>query len=80
MAQNYQDAMSLVAKYGKPDLFITFTCNPNWSEILENLHPNETPSDRPDLVARIFQQKLCALIEELYVDQILGRVKAYIYM
>lgn len=31
--QQYQDAMGLVRKYGKPDLFITMTCNPNWIEI-----------------------------------------------
>jgi hypothetical protein len=27
MVQNYQDAMAKVRKFGKPDLFITFTCN-----------------------------------------------------
>ena len=27
MAQLYQDAMNLVRRFGKPDLFITFTCN-----------------------------------------------------
>ena len=27
MKQAYQDAMTVVGKYGKPDLFITFTCN-----------------------------------------------------
>lgn len=30
MTQKYQDAMSIVRKKGKPDLFITFTCNPKW--------------------------------------------------
>nr|CDJ83292.1 uncharacterized protein LOC100903664 [Haemonchus contortus] len=35
MVQSYQDAMAIVAKYGKPDLFITFTCNPAWREIVE---------------------------------------------
>ena len=40
MTQCYQDAMSIVAKYGKPDLFLTFTCNPNWEEIKRNLQPN----------------------------------------
>ena len=29
----YEDAMSIVRKYGKPDLSITFTCNPKWDEI-----------------------------------------------
>ena len=28
MMQNYQDAMAIVATLGKPDLFITITCNP----------------------------------------------------
>ncbi len=27
MQQNYQDAIAIVAKYGKPDLFVTYTCN-----------------------------------------------------
>ena len=31
--QNYQDAMATVRCFGKPDLFITFTCNPKWREI-----------------------------------------------
>ena len=35
--QHYQDAMTIVAKYGKPDLFITITCNPAWPEITNNL-------------------------------------------
>ena len=33
MMQQYQDSMSIVRKFGKPDLFITFTCNPNWNKI-----------------------------------------------
>jgi ATP-dependent DNA helicase PIF1 len=37
MQQNYKDAMAIVLKYGKPDLFVTMTCNPNWREIRENL-------------------------------------------
>ena len=30
MQQRFQDAMVMIMKIGKPDLFITFTCNPNW--------------------------------------------------
>ena len=33
MQQLYQDAMAIVAHLGKPDLFLTFTCNPNWKEV-----------------------------------------------
>ncbi|XP_071581098.1 uncharacterized protein, partial [Temnothorax nylanderi] len=52
MQQNYQDAMAIVAKFGKPDLFITMTCNPKWREIEENLLPGQQASDRPDICAR----------------------------
>eukprot|EP00794_Sanderia_malayensis_P017121 gene17121-biopygen14740 len=43
MQQNYQDAMTIVRKHGKPDIFLTFTANPNWQEILDNLLPNQKP-------------------------------------
>ena len=33
MQQNNQDATAIVRKFGRPDLFITFTCNPTWPEI-----------------------------------------------
>ena len=34
--------MSIVQEFQKPDLFITFTTNPNWKEIQENLFENQT--------------------------------------
>ena len=36
MQQNYQDALAVVAKYGKPDLFLNYTCNPKARVITEN--------------------------------------------
>jgi hypothetical protein len=33
MHQLYHDAMALVRYYGKPDCFITMTCNPKWPEL-----------------------------------------------
>ena len=65
MQQNYQEAMAIVRKYGKPDLFITFTCNPRWKETEEQLFPGQTSSDRPDLVARVFKLKLNELIDDI---------------
>ena len=53
LLQNYQDAMAIISKHGKPDLFLTFTCNPKWQEITENLHDGEMPINRPDLLARV---------------------------
>jgi len=55
--QNYQDAMVLMRKFGKPDLFITFTCNPAWPEIADSIHW-ETPNNRPDIVVRVFHAKV----------------------
>ncbi|XP_044596953.1 uncharacterized protein LOC123273577 [Cotesia glomerata] len=34
MQEYIQDAMTYIHHYGRPHLFITFTCNPNWEEIL----------------------------------------------
>nr|XP_027067565.1 uncharacterized protein LOC113693193 [Coffea arabica] len=45
MRRRYLDAMALVQKYGKPDIFITMTCNPAWKEIQENLKYHEKPQD-----------------------------------
>jgi len=28
--ENYQDANAIVNEEGKPDIFMTFTCNPSW--------------------------------------------------
>lgn len=42
MFQRYQDAMALVGKYGKPDMFITMTCNLSWTEIQNELLPGQT--------------------------------------
>ena len=52
--QNYQDSMPIVRSKGKPDLFITMTYNPNWSEIQENLLVGQQASDCPDLVTLVF--------------------------
>lgn len=43
MHEYAQDAMSYVRHYGRPDLFVTFTCNPNWSEIKRELLHSQTP-------------------------------------
>ncbi|CAD6226373.1 GSCOCG00011892001-RA-CDS, partial [Cotesia congregata] len=33
MQEYIQDALTFVREYGRPCLFITFTCNPKWPEI-----------------------------------------------
>ena len=52
MSKQYHDAMAVIRATSMPDLFITMTTNPNWPEILEECQRyNQTPQDRPDLVA-----------------------------
>ncbi|UYV65733.1 hypothetical protein LAZ67_3005268 [Cordylochernes scorpioides] len=80
MQQNYQDAMAIVRKFGRPDLFVTFTCNPRWTDIVENLLPNQNPSDRPDLVARVFNLKLQQLLHEIVSQHVLGVVIARVHV
>lgn len=65
MRQQYYDSMAIVRQFGKPDLFITVTCNPKWPEIQQNLLPGQTASDRPDLVARVFNLRLRAIMKDI---------------
>ena len=63
MQMNYQDALAIVREYGKPDYFITITASPAWPEIAETLAPGEHAVNRPDMVARVFNLKLKALLK-----------------
>mgnify|MGYP005831045095 FL=1 len=58
MRRRYLNAMALVQRFGKPDLFLTMTCNPSWEEITKELGPGQLAQDWPDLVARVFKAKL----------------------
>jgi hypothetical protein len=80
MAQLYQDSMAIVRQYGKPDLFITMTCNPKWEEIVSALKPGEIASDRSDLVTRVFVGKLQHLLDKLLNKGIFGEVVANIHV
>ena len=79
MFQLYQDAMSIVRRYGKPDLFITFTCNPLWSEITNSLLLGQKVNDRPDLTVRVFRQKFKYLLSEILKRHIFGKPVAHVY-
>ncbi|GBM82666.1 hypothetical protein AVEN_42526-1 [Araneus ventricosus] len=80
MQQNYQDAMAMVRKFGKPDLFLTFTCNPSWFEVLNCMEGVQRPEDRPDIIIRVFNMKLKELLEDICKHGIFGTVLTYIYV
>ena len=72
--------MTVVSRYGKPDFFLTMTCNPKWREIQECLAPGQVAVDRPDVVARVFKLKVDELRNDLFKRNVLGRVLAYIFV
>jgi hypothetical protein len=72
--------MAIVYQYGKPDLFITMTCNPKWEKIINAMKPVEIANDCPDLVTRIFVGKLEHLLDELLKKGIFGEVMADIHV
>ncbi|XP_012846882.1 PREDICTED: uncharacterized protein LOC105966852 [Erythranthe guttata] len=79
MRRQYVNAMALVERFGKPDIFLTMTCNPPWKEIQDNLLPGQKPHDRPDLIARVFRSKLEEPKHDIVVRGLFGKVAAYVY-
>ncbi|KAF7820696.1 uncharacterized protein G2W53_026151 [Senna tora] len=78
--ENFQDAMTICNATGFPDLFITFTCNPKWSE-LDRLFASIRcrPEDWPDLVSHILKIKLNMLIKDIARDILFGKCRADMY-
>ena len=85
MAKIYQVSMAIERHFGKPTFFITFTANPKWEEITNELikdpsnqRPMQTAADRPDLVARVFNLKLREFLHDLKKKKIFGDYKGLI--
>ncbi|KAH9082717.1 hypothetical protein LEN26_004115 [Aphanomyces euteiches] len=57
MQQDAQDGMAYVRKFGRPCLFLTFTCNPKWPEITEHID-GLNAFERNDVIARVYELKL----------------------
>lgn len=76
--QNYQDSIAICRKYGCPDLFVTFTSNPAWPEVREALAriPGQKPSDRADIVNRVFKMKLNILMDDIKKREFFGPINA----
>ena len=91
MTQLFQDAMAIARAFGKPDVFVTMTANPNWPEIQDQLlwevppgaganhqRRKQKASDRPDIVARVFELKKNAMLKDIQ-DGLFGRVLAIVH-
>ncbi|XP_063912265.1 uncharacterized protein LOC135129114 [Zophobas morio] len=79
MHERTQDAMTYVRHYGRPDLFITFTCNPQWKDIADALLPGQKPHDRHDIIARVFHLKVKAIMSLLTKGNLFGKVCCFMY-
>lgn len=74
-----QDAFAYVRTYGRPDLFVTFTCNPSWSEIVDELMPGQSANDMHDVIARVFRLKVKKLMTVITKEKVLGEVQCFMY-
>lgn len=73
--QLYFDGMSISNAVGFPDLFLTFTCNPNWPEITKELSKyNLKPHDQSDLISRVFKIEFDELMVDIMRRHILRRI------
>ncbi|XP_060170295.1 uncharacterized protein LOC132601203 [Lycium barbarum] len=79
MRRRYMDAIALVQRFGKPDIFLTMTYNPTWPEIKANILQTDEVQNRPDLVSRIFHAKLEELKKDILRRNIFGKVATFMY-
>ena len=73
MHERAMDALRYCQVFGLPDLFITVTANPDWIEIKRELYPGQQTTERQDIVARVFRQKIERLKDLLYTVGVFGR-------
>ncbi len=53
-----KNALVLVSEYGCPHVFLTLTCNPEWSEIQSQLINGQNAFGRPDVTVPVFKSRL----------------------
>jgi len=70
--------MVLVRVLGKLDLFVTMTCNPNWSKIIDELEIGQSPPDCPNVVVCLFELKLRALMYKITKKNVLGETMLFV--
>ena len=80
LQNRFQDILAVSRYLGKPDLFITFTCNPDWDEIKSAIKPElgETAYHRPDICVRVFYEKMKLFAKLVCEEEIFGPCAALI--
>lgn len=67
--------MTYVRHYGRPYLFITFTCNLKWKEIQNELPEEELHVHSQDLFARLLKLKVIKIFDVLTKDMVFGPLR-----
>ena len=79
MHEYAQDAIGYFRLYGRLEIFITFTSNQSWDEILQLLLQEQSAVHRHDITARVFRQKLKSLINYIVNFEVFGSVRCWMY-
>ena len=80
MFGHYQDALAIVREYRVFTWFITYTCNPNHPDIIDNIFPHQSPNDRPDIVDRVFRGHTKEFFHDLHHKNIMGQHLANVHV
>ena len=77
ITRNYNDAMSICKWVGYLDIFLTFTCNPNWPKIRIFIDPHGLkPSKHVDFICRVFKIKLWNIIQDIQKGSFFNKDRA----
>ena len=82
LQQLHQDSMAVCRELGKPHLFNTATCNPDWPEIKDVCQKFELSGaiDCPTVVDRVFRMKFNEYIEDVIKRQMFGKVLGHMWV
>ena len=78
MRQKMNDILAISNAVSHPDVFITMTCNPYWSEVQSELIRGQKAVDRPDLCNRVFRMKLKLLLKHRKENEPFGKVISFV--
>lgn len=65
-------------KYRRPELFATFTSDPAWIDVINELYSNQQSYDRQDIVCRVFRLNVNKLINLLTKSKICGSIISFV--
>ncbi|GFX87567.1 hypothetical protein TNCV_1330981 [Trichonephila clavipes] len=74
-----QDTFTYVRTYGRPELFVTFICNPSWQDVTQDLMSGHKATDEHNIVVRVFRLKVQKLMNVVTKGKVFGDVQCHMY-